>query len=48
MPQLTFVLVVHREQAFVRECVASLLPPGAADVELVAIDDVPATVAALA
>src|SRR4051794_13273057 len=37
MPKLSFVLVVHREQAFLRECADSLL--GLDDVELVAIDD---------
>jgi CDP-glycerol glycerophosphotransferase len=33
------VLAVHGGQAFVEECVASLLGPGADDVEVVAIDD---------
>jgi CDP-glycerol glycerophosphotransferase len=38
-PTLSFVLVVHREQAYLEECAASLLGEPAADVELVAIDD---------
>src|SRR5215213_3818070 len=37
MPLLSFVLVVHRTQAFVRECVETLLEGD--DVELVVIDD---------
>ena len=39
MPLLTFVLAVHREQAYLRECAASILDQDFADVELVAIDD---------
>src|SRR4051812_10211456 len=39
MPLLTFVLAVHREQAYLRECAASILDRDGADVELVAIDD---------
>jgi CDP-glycerol glycerophosphotransferase len=40
MPVLSFVLVVHREQAYLEQCVASLLgEPVGDDVELVAIDD---------
>jgi CDP-glycerol glycerophosphotransferase len=39
MPLLSFVLVVHREQAYLEECAASLLAEPAADVELLAIDD---------
>jgi CDP-glycerol glycerophosphotransferase len=39
MPVLSFVLVVHREQAYVEECAASLLGDATADVELLAIDD---------
>ena len=38
-PLVSFVLVVHREQAFLKECAASLLDGGGASVELVAIDD---------
>ena len=38
-PLLSFVLVVHREQAYLEECAASLLGDPAAAVELVAIDD---------
>jgi CDP-glycerol glycerophosphotransferase len=38
MPQLSFVLTVHGGQAFVQECAASLLGPGA-DVELIVVDD---------
>ncbi len=37
MPLLSFVLVVHREQAFLQQCVESLLTVD--DVELVVIDD---------
>src|SRR4051794_24261955 len=39
MPLLTFVLAVHREQAYLRECAASILDADGADVELVAIDN---------
>lgn len=39
MPLLSFVLVVHREQAYLRECAASVLDQGFADLELIAIDD---------
>jgi CDP-glycerol glycerophosphotransferase len=39
VPRLTFALVVHGEQAYLRECAASLLEQDAHDVELVAIDD---------
>ena len=37
LPRLSFVLAVHREQAYVERCVRSLL--GAGDVEVVAVDD---------
>src|SRR5947207_14403119 len=36
---LSFVLVVHREQGYLAECVASILDQGFADAEIVAIDD---------
>jgi CDP-glycerol glycerophosphotransferase len=39
MPRLSFVLVVHGEQAYLQECTESLLGQDFADVELVAIDD---------
>nr|MBA3408297.1 glycosyltransferase [Solirubrobacterales bacterium] len=39
MPTLSFVLVVHREQAHLEGCVASLLDQPFGDVELLAIDD---------
>jgi CDP-glycerol glycerophosphotransferase len=39
MPLLTFVLVVHREQAYLAECAQSLLENDFGDVELVAVDD---------
>jgi len=39
MPLLSFVLVVHGEQAYLEECAESLLREPAADVELLAIDD---------
>jgi CDP-glycerol glycerophosphotransferase len=39
MPKLTFVLAVYREQAYLRECAASILDQDGADVELIAIDD---------
>ena len=39
MPALSFVLVVHREQAHLEGCVASLLDQPFGDVELLAIDD---------
>ena len=38
-PLVSFVLVVHREQAHLRECADSLLREAGDDVELVAIDD---------
>jgi CDP-glycerol glycerophosphotransferase len=38
-PRLSVVLVVHREQAYIEECTASVLDQGFEDVELVAIDD---------
>ncbi|MBW3592702.1 MAG: bifunctional glycosyltransferase family 2 protein/CDP-glycerol:glycerophosphate glycerophosphotransferase, partial [Actinobacteria bacterium] len=38
-PRLTLVLVVHRDQAYVRECVASTLGQSFRDVEVVAVDD---------
>src|SRR3954447_816535 len=38
-PLLTFVLAVHREQAYVRECAASILDQPFTDLELIAIDD---------
>src|SRR4051794_32254401 len=38
-PLLTFVLVVHREQAYLRECAVSILGQSFTDVELIAIDD---------
>jgi CDP-glycerol glycerophosphotransferase len=39
MPLLSFVLVVHGEQAFIDECTASVLDQGFDDLELVVIDD---------
>ena len=39
MPALSFVLVVHREQAHIEQCISSLLGQPAGDVELLAIDD---------
>src|SRR4051794_11066622 len=39
MPKLSFVLVVHREQAYLERFAASVLDQSFADVELVAIDD---------
>ena len=39
MPALSFVLVAHREQAWLSGCVASVLGQPCADVEMVAIDD---------
>jgi CDP-glycerol glycerophosphotransferase len=40
MPLLSIVLVVHGEQAFIEECVASVLgQDGGANIELIAIDD---------
>jgi CDP-glycerol glycerophosphotransferase len=38
-PKLTFVLVVHGEQAYLEECTASLLGQDFDGVELVAVDD---------
>src|ERR1700741_2956632 len=38
-PRLSFVLVVHGEQAYLEECTTSLLSPDGAGVELVVIDD---------
>jgi CDP-glycerol glycerophosphotransferase len=38
-PRLTFVLVAHREQAFLEPCLASILGQDAPDLEVVAIDD---------
>jgi CDP-glycerol glycerophosphotransferase len=38
-PRLSFVLVVHGEQAYLDECTASLLGQDTADVELIAVDD---------
>jgi CDP-glycerol glycerophosphotransferase len=39
MPRLSLALVVHREQGYLEPLVASILDQGAADVEIVAIDD---------
>jgi CDP-glycerol glycerophosphotransferase len=39
MPLISFVLVVHGEQAYIEECAASLLGQDSGDVELIAIDD---------
>ena len=39
MPRLSFVLAVHREQAYLEQCVALAARPGRADVEVVAVDD---------
>jgi CDP-glycerol glycerophosphotransferase len=39
MPALSFVLVVHREQAHIEQCVASMLEQPFTDVELIAVDD---------
>ena len=39
MPALSFVLVVHREQAHLERCVASMLDQPFTDVELLAVDD---------
>jgi len=38
-PLVSFVLVVHREQAYLEECTASLLADAGVGVELIAIDD---------
>jgi CDP-glycerol glycerophosphotransferase len=38
-PRLSFVLVAHREQAFLEPCLASILGQDVADLEVVAIDD---------
>src|SRR5262245_33105443 len=38
-PRLSFVLVVHGEQAYLDECTTSLLGQDVADVELIAVDD---------
>jgi CDP-glycerol glycerophosphotransferase len=38
-PRLSFVLVAHREQAFLEPCLASILGQGVADLEVVAVDD---------
>ena len=38
-PRLSFVLAVHGEQAWIRQCASSLLSQGGADIELIAIDD---------
>src|SRR4051794_29961150 len=38
-PRLTFVLVAHREQAFLEPCLASILDQDVPDLEVVAIDD---------
>ena len=38
-PRLSVVLVVHRDQAYLRECVASVLGQPFRDVELLALDD---------
>jgi CDP-glycerol glycerophosphotransferase len=38
-PRLSFVLVVHGEQAYLQECTASLLGQDVDDVELIAVDD---------
>jgi CDP-glycerol glycerophosphotransferase len=38
-PRLSFVLVVHGEQAYLQECTDSLLGQDFADVELIAVDD---------
>jgi CDP-glycerol glycerophosphotransferase len=39
MPRMSVILVVYREQAYLRECVSSVLGQSFADVELVAIDN---------
>src|SRR5687767_13133549 len=39
MPRLSIVLVTHREQGFLRRCLASVLDQGSADLEVVAVDD---------
>ena len=39
MPRLSIVVVVHREQAYLRELAESVLGQAAGDVELLAIDD---------
>ncbi len=39
MPALSFVLVVHREQAHLERCVAAMLDQPFTDVELLAVDD---------
>ena len=38
-PRLSFVLVAHREQAFLEPCLASILSQDAPDLEVVAVDD---------
>jgi CDP-glycerol glycerophosphotransferase len=39
MPLLSFVLAVHGEQAYLEECVGSILDQAEGDLELIAIDD---------
>src|SRR5580693_5488488 len=39
MPRLSIVLVVHREQAWIHECIESILDQSYRDFELVVIDD---------
>jgi CDP-glycerol glycerophosphotransferase len=39
MVQISFVLVVHREQAHIEECVRSILDQEGAEIELIVIDD---------
>ena len=38
-PRLSFVLAVHREQAFLEPCLASILGQDMSDLEVVAVDD---------
>jgi CDP-glycerol glycerophosphotransferase len=38
-PRLSFVLVAHREQAFLEPCLASILSQDVTDLEVVAVDD---------
>jgi CDP-glycerol glycerophosphotransferase len=39
MPRLSIILVVHREQAWIRDCVRSILEQSYRDFELIVIDD---------
>lgn len=38
-PKISFALVVYREQAYIRECISSILSQSYPDLEIVAVDD---------